>query len=253
MLLVLFVASGCSALIYEIVWLRLLQLSIGSSAVSLGVLLGTFMGGMCLGSIGLPRIVCRRRHPLRVYALIELGIRIFAIAILFGMPYLDRLYAAIAGRGLTGSWLRGAVCAVCLLPPTLLMGASLPAMARWMETTPRGVSWLGFCYGGNIAGAVLGCLPAGFYLLRVHDAATATFAAAAVNVAVAVFGFGLPAAMPHRAPSGGPIEECAGRGSRWAFARRFWRRRSRGPRMWSPAPSRFGASNLRSRTSGSGP
>jgi spermidine synthase len=49
-LLLLFVGSGCAALIYEVVWFQLLQLVIGSSSVSLGVLLGTFMGGMCLGS-----------------------------------------------------------------------------------------------------------------------------------------------------------------------------------------------------------
>ena len=54
-LLLLFVGSGCAALIYEVVWFQLLQLVIGSSAVSLGVLLGTFMGGMCLGSLLLPR------------------------------------------------------------------------------------------------------------------------------------------------------------------------------------------------------
>ena len=50
------------------------------------------------------------------------------------------------------------------------------------------MSWLGFFYGGNIAGAVFGCLLAGFYLLRVHDMAIATFVAAAINVAVAVAG-----------------------------------------------------------------
>ena len=50
------------------------------------------------------------------------------------------------------------------------MGATLPAIARWVETTPTGVSWLGFFYGSNIAGAVFGCLLAGFYLLRVHGA-----------------------------------------------------------------------------------
>ena len=66
------------------------------------------------------------------------------------------------------------------------MGATLPAIARWVETTPEGVSWLGFFYGGNIAGAVLGSLLAGFYLLRVHDTVVATFAAAALNVVVAV-------------------------------------------------------------------
>ena len=51
------------------------------------------------------------------------------------------------------------------------MGASLPAMSRWVEATPAGVQWLGYFYGGNIAGAVFGCLFAGFYLLRVYDMA----------------------------------------------------------------------------------
>ena len=50
LVVLLFAGSGCSALIYEIVWYQLLQLVIGSSAVSLGVLLATFMGGLCLGS-----------------------------------------------------------------------------------------------------------------------------------------------------------------------------------------------------------
>src|SRR5437667_10121972 len=90
-LLVLFVGSGCAALIYEIVWFQMLQLVIGSSAVSLGVLLGTFMGGMCIGSLALPRIISPRRHPLAVYALIELGIGVIGITLLFAMPYIGRL------------------------------------------------------------------------------------------------------------------------------------------------------------------
>ena len=59
-LLLLFAASGCSALIYEIVWYQLLQLVIGSTAVSMGVLLAAFMGGLCLGSLGLPRVARAR-------------------------------------------------------------------------------------------------------------------------------------------------------------------------------------------------
>ncbi len=200
LLLLLFVGSGCSALVYEIVWFQLLQLVIGSTAVSLGVLLGTFMGGMCLGSLVLPRMISARRHPLRVYALLELGIGIIGIAVLFGMPYVDRFYAASAVHGLPGILLRGAVCAACLLPPTLLMGATLPAIARWVEMTPQGVSWLGLFYGGNIAGAVCGCLGAGFYLLRVYDMATATYVAAAINGAVALIGLVLAAFTRHRAP-----------------------------------------------------
>src|SRR3954449_2912620 len=86
-LLVLFLGSSCAALIYTVVWLQILQLVIGSSAVSLGVLLGTFMGGMCLGSLLLPRLVSVRRHPLRVYAVIELGIGVMGLAVSFTMPY----------------------------------------------------------------------------------------------------------------------------------------------------------------------
>src|SRR5947207_1240836 len=190
LLLALFVGSGCAALIYEIVWFQLLQLVIGSTAVSLGVLLGTFMGGMCLGSLALPRLVSTRHHPLRVYALLELGIGIIGVGVLFGIPLVEQVYTAF-GHGQTGILLRGLVSSVCFLPPTFLMGATLPAIARWVETTPQGVSWLGFFYGGNIAGAVFGCLLAGFYLLRVHDMATATYVAATINGAVALVGLGL--------------------------------------------------------------
>ena len=185
-LLVLFVGSGCAAMIYEVVWLQLLQLVIGATAASLGVLLGTFMGGMCLGSLLLPRLVSDRRHPLRVYAFLELGIGAIGLLIQIGIPRIEEVYASYALHGSAGILLRGAVAAVCLLPPTLLMGATLPAIARWVESDSEGVSWLGFFYGGNIVGAVFGCLLAGFYLLRVHDMATATYVAVGINLAVAV-------------------------------------------------------------------
>ncbi len=186
LLLVLFVGSGCAALIYEIVWFQLLQLVVGSTGVSLGVLLGTFMGGMCLGSLLLARRVSAGRHPLRVYALLELGIGALGLLVLVGVPRVGGLYAAAVAPGFLGILLRGVTCAVFLLPPTMLMGATLPAIARWVRATPQGVSWLGFFYGGNIAGAVSGCLFAGFYLLRVHDMVTASLVAVAMNAAVAV-------------------------------------------------------------------
>src|SRR5262245_40228887 len=109
LLLFLFVGSGCAALIYEIVWFQLLQLVIGSSAVSLGVLLGTFMGGMCLGSLLLPRLIGPARHPLRVYAALELGIGIIGVAIIFGLPVVDRVYATSAASGWVGILLRAAL------------------------------------------------------------------------------------------------------------------------------------------------
>ena len=198
LLLLLFVGSGCAALIYEIVWFQLIQLVIGSSAVSLGVLLGTFMGGMCLGSLLLPRFVSPEQHPLRVYAVLEAGIGVLGLIVLMVVPLVGGAYTATDVHGLAGILLRGVVCAICLLPPTLLMGATLPAIARWVETTPTGVSWLGFFYGSNIAGAVFGCLLAGFYLLRVHDMATTTVVAVIINFGVAGVGYALSKRAPHR-------------------------------------------------------
>jgi spermidine synthase len=188
-LVLLFIGSGCAALIYEIVWFQLLQLVIGSSSISLGILLGTFMGGMCLGSLLLPNAVSPRQHPLRVYASLEAGIAVLGLLILFGMPLVGGLYTAWAGEGTASIIIRAVVAGVCLLPPTMLMGATLPAISRWVKATPEGVSWLGFFYGGNIAGGVIGSLAAGFYLLRVYDVNIATGVAVTINVAVATIAY----------------------------------------------------------------
>jgi spermidine synthase len=195
-LLILFVGSGCAALIYEVVWLQLLQLVIGSTGISLGILLGIFMGGMCLGSLLLPRLISAVHHPLKVYAFLELGIGIFAVSILFGLPLLADLYEGFIGHGVAH---RAFVAALCLLPPTVLMGATLPAISRWVKATPEGVSWMGFFYAGNIGGAVLGCMLAGFYLLRVHDMPTATYTAVAINIAVSLFALVIASRNPYKA------------------------------------------------------
>jgi spermidine synthase len=151
------------------------------------------MGGMCLGSLMLPRLVSALCHPLRVYAPIELGIGGLGVLVLHLAPLVGAVYTTWSGYGSTGFLLRGAVAAGCLLPPTLLMGATLPALARAADATENGVSWLGFFYGANIAGAVLGCLLAGFYLLRKYDVTAATYAAMAINISMAGIAFAVPA------------------------------------------------------------
>ena len=196
LLLVLFAGSGCSALIYEIVWYQLLQLVIGSSAVSLGVLLATFMGGLCLGSLLLPRLKLGEQHPMRVYGKLELGIGACGILVLFLMPLVDSVYTSAVGHGMPAILLRALVSGLCLLPPTFLMGASLPAASRWVKASPEGVGMLGMLYAANTVGAVAGCLLAGFYLLRVFDMATATFVAAAINVTVGLVSFWLAKRTP---------------------------------------------------------
>jgi spermidine synthase len=207
--LLLFVGSGLAALVYEIVWFQALQLVIGSSSVSMGVLLGTFMGGMCAGSLLLARSVSARHHPLRVYATLELGIAAFGLLSLVLVPATGRLYVEWAGDGRFSILLRGAVAALCLLPPTLAMGATLPAIGRWVESTPRGMSSLGLFYAGNIAGAVAGSLLAGFYLLRIHDVTVATMVAVACNVVVALLAWRMASRAPY-GPRAAPAPSTTG-------------------------------------------
>ena len=204
LLVLLFIGSGCAALIYEVVWFQILELVIGSSSLSLGILLGTFMGGMCVGSLFAPRLISRLHHPLKVYAYLELGIGVLGLIILVAVPLVGNIYTAWAGSGTASLLFRSILTGICLLPPTFLMGATLPAISRWVETSPEGVSWLGFFYGGNIARAVAGSLLAGFYLLRVFDTTIATFAAVAINVVVAVLGLMLASWTPYKPAS---IEE----------------------------------------------
>ena len=217
-LVLLFIGSGCAALIYEVVWLQMLSLVVGSSAISIGVTLGTFMGGMCVGSLLLSRFVSRKHHPLKVYAMLEAGIGIWALVILALLPLFGGLYTSIGLGGVPGLLWTGFFCAILLLPPTLMMGATLPAISRFVESTPEGASWLGFFYGGNIGGGVVGALLAGYYLLRLTDVNTATFVALGINAVVAFAAFALsqntryegqeappPAKLFEMSPGTGPV------------------------------------------------
>ncbi len=190
-LLPLFIGSGTAALIYEIVWFQSLQLIVGASAISLGVLLSTFMGGMCAGSLLLPKLAPFSWHPLRVYAALELGIASAALLLLYWLPtvgdfYVERFTNSTNAGGQANVFLRAGVAGLCLLPPTILMGATLPAIARWFQSTPTGVASTSLFYSANIFGAVFGCLLASFYLLRVYDMEFATHVAVGLNISVAV-------------------------------------------------------------------
>ncbi len=169
--------------------------------MSLGVLLATFMGGMCLGSAFAPRLIRRHHNPLRVYAVLELAIGMMGLALLAGMPLVALVYTRWGGNGAFGVILRAAICAVCLLPPTAAMGATLPAIARSVSDRPDGMARLGFFYAGNLAGAVMGCVLAGFYLLRVFDMNIATYVAVAINISVAAVAWRMSASAIRLKPS----------------------------------------------------
>ncbi len=165
-----FLFSGAFALVYEITWARMLSREFGSDAVAIAIVVSVFMLGLGIGA-RLAGIWGDRLHnPLRVYGGLEvlLGLYVLASPWLIGsfMP----LLALLGEHGIQKAWLlnsaRIALGMIVLLPPTLIMGASLPLLARFAvdvaKQIPAAVISL---YSINIAGAVLGVLAAGFWLL----------------------------------------------------------------------------------------
>lgn len=202
---ILFFLSGCAALIYEVVWFQLLKFTIGSSSISLGITVSTFMGGMCLGSLLYHRIVASHHNPLRVYAYLELGIGIWALMTLYLLPVVGNIYFHFAGYGPLGIVTRSFVAALFLLPPTMLMGATLPAIARWVRADKAGLSFLGIFYSTNILGAVVGTLLAGFILLRLFDTHVTTYVAFAINLTVTLLAITLAKSMGFNQSSGSEV------------------------------------------------
>ncbi len=195
-LLLLYFASGCAALIYETVWFHLVQLVVGASAISVAVLLCSFMGGMALGSAWLPRLMPATAHPLRVVAALEAGIALCGWLIPLLLPVVQDVYVAVVGYGYGGILLRGLVCGLVIAPPTMLMGATLPVVARWLETGRDGAARTGLIYAANIAGGALGTVLAGFYLMRGYDTVIAGAGAVAINSVVAVVAWTLARTHP---------------------------------------------------------
>src|SRR5687768_7274553 len=164
---------------YEMVWFHLVQLVVGASSISVAVLLCSFMGGMALGSWLLPRLAPANADPLRVIAGLEAGIAAFGVLIPLALPYVQQAYLSIVGYGFGAVLLRAAVCTLVLTPPTMLMGATLPIVARLPTAN------VGRLYTANLVGGAIGTALAGFYLLRVFDVYVASGVAIAINVVVA--------------------------------------------------------------------
>ena len=167
----LFFLSGALGLLYEVVWFRRLHLALGVSIFAVGAVLSAFMLGLALGSRWAAQSERLRRAPLAAYAGIELGIAVYAVAfpaLVAGVESsYPALFGALEGQPLLLALARFALAFAVLLPPTFLMGASLPAVAESVGGPPAGlarrVAWL---YALNTLGGVGGTLLAGFLLVE---------------------------------------------------------------------------------------
>jgi spermidine synthase len=180
--------SGLAALVYQILWTRLLGFAFGTTTEAIGTVLALFFGGMALGSAGAARWGARLRRPLLVYAWLELGVGLFALASLPCLLEIDDLYARLgAAHGpVLQAALRVGAAGVVLLPPTLAMGATLPVVARALVVADATLGrWSALLYAANTFGAVLGAYLCGFWLIPGLGLARTVLAAAATNLAVA--------------------------------------------------------------------
>lgn len=181
---VLFFLSGAAALVYQVVWVRSLTLVFGGSHLAVTAVLSIFMGGLAIGAHAVGRRVDRIEKPLRLYGLLELGVAVSALVFAGLMQIYPSVYVALArGRDDAALYLtaiRMLFSVVALIVPTVLMGATLPVLSRFVTRQPEHLrSHLSFLYGLNTLGAVFGALLAGFVFLRLFSvSATLSFAVA---------------------------------------------------------------------------
>jgi spermidine synthase len=190
-ILAFFVVSGACGLVYQVVWTRKLVLLFGSTSYAVSTVLSIFFLGLGAGAYAGGRIADRARNPLLLYAIFELIIGAWALVFLLlvtrGEAWAVPLLQALHGSRGAGIVVRGLLAAALLLPPCLLMGATLPLLAKFVNREPRvqGLK-IGFLYTANTLGAVAGCYYAGFVLLPALGYFQTTLYAAAANAGVGV-------------------------------------------------------------------
>ncbi|MHB1082266.1 MAG: fused MFS/spermidine synthase [Prosthecobacter sp.] len=181
--------SGACALVYQMAWLREFRLVFGGATPATAAVLAIFMGAMGAGSALFGRKAEASANPLRLYAWIELGVGVAALLTPLLLSLVRSLYLSTGGIAALGqvpaTLLQLLLTTVVLAPPCLLMGGSLPAAFKWVETdqdSQRGS--LGVLYGVNTLGALTGVLVSTFWLLELWGIRTTVMTAAGVNLLI---------------------------------------------------------------------
>ncbi|HET9950155.1 MAG TPA: fused MFS/spermidine synthase [Candidatus Eisenbacteria bacterium] len=186
---ILFFLSGACGLVYEVVWTRMMTSVFGSTAVAIGTVLAAYMTGLAVGGWLLGKAADRSRHPLRLYAYLELGVALTAAVAHLLLTQVTPAYLAIYeafGRSHAALGVaRFFIAFVLIVAPTILMGATLPVLVRFVVRRISAVgSSVSTLYAINTMGAVAGALLAGFWLIGAFGVHGAVGAAILGNLAV---------------------------------------------------------------------
>ena len=183
-------ASGLTALLYQTTWLREFRLIFGNSTAASAAVLGIFMGGLGLGSALFGKRAESTYRPLAFYARLEL---LIAVSAGLTPTFLWLIRVAYIGSGgtfvmgsLLGSIVRLLLAATALAIPTMLMGGTLPALARFAvneaDSSRRGLALL---YGLNTLGAVAGAAAGTFFMFEQLGNRATLYSACVLNLVVA--------------------------------------------------------------------
>jgi spermidine synthase len=184
-----FVLSGATALIYEVLWARMLGLVFGATTLAISAALAAFMGGLALGSALAARFAPRITKPVRAYALIEIAIGLYALLVPLLFRGIDRVYVEAWQHLHPGffafAFSRFVLATAVLIIPTALMGATLPVLvAALQRSVGRGASAIARLYMWNLFGAIGGAIAAGFFLLPFFGVRVTIWIAAATNLVI---------------------------------------------------------------------
>ena len=183
----LFLVSGATALIYEILWERQLHLVVGTSQTAIVTVLASFMAGLAIGGFAASRYADRVRNPLLAYALLEGCIGLYALffphIVEFVQPIYLWFWQAYSPSQVGFALFQFVLTGLAMLPPTLCMGATLPLLTRFAAPDrQRAGARVGQLYGANTCGAVIGVGLAGFFLLPTFGLDATTWITAGANL-----------------------------------------------------------------------
>jgi spermidine synthase len=216
--LALMAASGFAGLGYQIVWTQQFALWLGHEAAAVMAVVAAFFGGLAMGSWLLAARIERSPRPGRWYALCEAAIGLWGLALTAIVPAAGGWWQSMAGLQVVGVplWIVAFTgCFVLLLPATMAMGATLPAMQRVLSSqspsASAGRSWAGL-YAANTAGAVAGALGAALVLVPAWGLTRSAVACVLLNLFVSLLAWRwygsqveVPAAVTRPANARGPL------------------------------------------------
>ena len=193
-ILILFFFSGACGLIYEVVWMRMLTLVFGATAFATSTILASFFTGLALGGAYFGRLIDKGKSPLRVYALLEGGISVFAFLMPLLLSVVTWIYVGVARQFDVGFYrinlVRFFLSFLALVLPATLMGGTLPVIVKFFARKPEKLGWhVGHLYSLNTLGAVVGTLSAGFFLILLLGVKETAYAAGLVNLLIAIVVF----------------------------------------------------------------